>query len=478
MSRVVSTGKRKVAVLALAVALLVVGTLVAYTYTGTSGKSETSLSSTGSSTSVTSNQLTFFNSSISPDGLQIEVALNTTSLREGRGLSAEVFLTNTLARNVSLATNFTVPDQALVAMGRGYACDGAGLLGILNSALYQGHYTATNFSQEAVPLLLEAPLSHGCPNPFYYVQPSSQNVEFAPSSDRATLSGQGTMSMHLGFWTVNATAGTSKFGPSTIVQNGSTTTSSGGTQLGFAYGPVYEGLRGYWTLPLNGNYIFVEPYNNSTVLQALKEAHDLYQEFPPGSYTVAAEDYWNQTVFAYFEVVASSPGSTSHCSTPIPSSNQSQTVDVYQIAPGSTGSICVDYEFESGGTYSVGPVDPGTLYVSSRGYSYQTCGATNINGTCPGLDITPFPAKFNHQAGEVVAVSFTVQTASNASGLYLLFVGSSDPVILAVGPVIPPSMPIFGQGLPGPPTPVNSTPPNVTIGGVSNIKVVVVPLSG
>jgi hypothetical protein len=176
--------------------------------------------------------------------------------------------------------------------------------------------------------------------------------------------------------------------------------------------------------------------------------------------------------------VVSSTSSTSHCSTPIPPSNQSQTVDIYQIAPGSTGSICVDYEFESGGTYSVGPVDPGTLYVSSRGYSYQSCGATNINGTCPGLDITPSPAEFNHQAGEVVAVSFTVQTAGNASGLYLLFVSNSDPVILAVGPVVPSSMPIFGQGLPGPPTPVNSTPPNVTISGVSNIKVAVVPLSG
>ena len=170
--------------------------------------------------------------------------------------------------------------------------------------------------------------------------------------------------------------------------------------------------------------------------------------------------------------------STSPCSTPIPPSNQSQTVDVYQIAPGSTGSICVDYEFESGGTYSVGPGDPGTLYVSSSGYSYQTCGATNINGTCPGLDISPSPAELTHQAGEVVTVSFTVQTADNASGLYLLFVSNSDPVILAVGTVVPSSMPILGEGLPGPPTPVNSAPPNVTISGVSNIEVAVVPLSG
>lgn len=177
-------------------------------------------------------------------------------------------------------------------------------------------------------------------------------------------------------------------------------------------------------------------------------------------------------------VVVSSKSSTSRCSTPIPPSNQSQMVDVYQIAPGSTGSICVDYKFEGSGTYSVGPVDPGTLYISSRGYSYQTCGATNINGTCPGLDIAPSLAEFNHQAGEVVAVSFAIKTAGNASGLYLLFVSNSDPVILAVGPVVPPSVPIFGQGLPGPPTHINSTPPGVIISGVSNIKVVVVPLTG
>jgi hypothetical protein len=95
-------GKGKVAILAVAVALIVVGGLVAYIYAGTRTTGTTSLSSKVSSATGAGNHLTFFNSTISPDGLQLAVVLNTTSLLAGKGLSAQVYLTNTLPRNVSL----------------------------------------------------------------------------------------------------------------------------------------------------------------------------------------------------------------------------------------------------------------------------------------------------------------------------------------------------------------------------------------
>jgi hypothetical protein len=292
-------------ILAVAVALLFVGAVVAYTYFETKTNGATRLSSNVSSTTATGIGWTYFNSTISQDGLQIEVALNTTSLLAGKGLSANVYLTNTLPRNVSLSANLTaVPGSALEALGRGYQCDGEGLLGLLNFGLYQGHYTAANFSREAVPLVLQLPVANLCPNFYYYVEAAPQSVEFAANSNMVTVSGQKTTGMHLSLWTVNCTAGPYTSGPSTIIVNGSTTTSSGGTQLSLACGPGYEGLRGYWTMPPNGKYIFIEHSNNSTVLQALKEAHGLYHEFTPGSYTIVAEDLWNQTVFAYFEVVS------------------------------------------------------------------------------------------------------------------------------------------------------------------------------
>lgn len=305
---------------AIVVALLVVGALGVYTISGTRNV-VTSVYSNGSSATVVGSEWTFFNSTVSPEGLQLEVALNTTSLPAGQGLSAHTYLTNILARNVSLPVNLTAfpGDPALEALGRGYQCHGAGLLGMLNLGLYQGRYTAANFSQDAVPLILEAPLNHTCPNPYYYVQ-SNQSVGFAPNSDRATLSGQKTTGMHTSLATVNCTTGTYTFGPSTVIENGSTTTFAAGTALSWGCGPAYEGVRGYWTLP-NGTYITVNDRSNSTILQSLNTAYGLYREFPPGPYTVVAEDYWNQTVFAHFEVGAgpsSSLAAAAACIVPIP----------------------------------------------------------------------------------------------------------------------------------------------------------------
>lgn len=313
--------KAKVAILAVVVGLVVVGGLIAYGSAGT-GKVITGPSSPSPSGTATGNSHTYFNSSVH-DGLQVQVALNATSMLSGEGLSAQVYLTNTLPRNVSLSANLTAfPGlSALEALGRGYACDGAGPFGLLNSGLYQGHYTSSNFSQmpAPAPLLPENPaaFNFGCPNPYYYSRsPELQTVGFAPNSDAATLSdvptalsfANQTMEMHISFGTLNCTAVPYTSGPSTIIANGSTTTSSGETQLELAGAP-YEGIRGYWTMPSSGSSILNDPHTNSTILEALQQAQGLYHQFR-GSYTIVAEDYWNQTVFAYFDVRATPSLST------------------------------------------------------------------------------------------------------------------------------------------------------------------------
>jgi hypothetical protein len=99
--------KGKLPILAVTVALLLVGAVVAHTYSETKTSGATRLSSNDSSTTATGIEWTYFNSTISQEGLQIEVALNTTSLLAEKGLSAHVYLTNTLPRNVSLSANLT-----------------------------------------------------------------------------------------------------------------------------------------------------------------------------------------------------------------------------------------------------------------------------------------------------------------------------------------------------------------------------------
>ncbi len=295
----------KVTILAVAVALLLVGAVVAYTYYGTKTNGVTRLSSSGPSTTATGIVWTYFNSTVSPDGLQVEVALNMTSVLVAKGLSAQVFLTNTLPTNVSLSANLTA-DSALEALSAS-PCEGAGLLGLLNVGLYQGHYTAANFSQEAVPLFLFPWFLISCPNPFYYVHPYIQSVKFAPNSHEVTLSGQPT-DMRMGLGTGNCTLVPYKSGPSTIIVNGSTTTSSGGTQLDLACGGPGEGLTGYWTMPPENLLDAVSdphPYSNSTMLQGIDSVYECCShQFTPGSYTIVAEDYWNQAAFGYFEVVS------------------------------------------------------------------------------------------------------------------------------------------------------------------------------
>lgn len=89
-------------VVAILVALLVVGGLVAYTIAG-AGKGTTSVSSNGSSSTAASDEWTFFNSTTSPDGLQLAVALNTTSFPAGQGLGVNVSVSNTRLTNNTLS---------------------------------------------------------------------------------------------------------------------------------------------------------------------------------------------------------------------------------------------------------------------------------------------------------------------------------------------------------------------------------------
>ena len=107
------------------------------------------------------------------------------------------------------------------------------------------------------------------------------------------------------------------------------------------------------------------------------------------------------------------------CTTPVQPSNASGTADVYVLAPGSVGVICVGYQFRSSGTYSFSTPDFGPL----NGSGFQACGPFgSFNGAalapCEHLGVTALPAVLNHSGSQHITVAYAIRTDSSAGGLY------------------------------------------------------------
>ena len=56
-------------------------------------------------------------------------------------------------------------------------------------------------------------------------------------------------------------------------------------------------LDGYWTAPTNSSCSVAYNANGSSLSTPCN-----FRAFTPGSYTIVAEDLWNQTVYGYFQV--------------------------------------------------------------------------------------------------------------------------------------------------------------------------------
>ncbi len=171
----------------------------------------------------------------------------------------------------------------------------------------------------------------------------------------------------------------------------------------------------------------------------------------------------NQTVTMY----QSGP-----CSSPVTAYNATGMVQAFQVFPGSVGLVCVDYRFNSAGSYSFAPPNFGPLTNSE----FSSCSSQNrFNGSvaasCSTIGITSSSAPSQHSAGQTISVVYTIQVGKNASGLFWLFIGNCDPVTLAVGAL--PST-IFSPGFLNCVTVVGA-PSSESVTGVSNINVALVP---
>jgi len=214
-----------------------------------------------------------YTSGVSPDGLQLQVTLNSSSIQSHGALTAKIDLLNTLNRNVSLAV---VTNQNMSGWdGVDFLCSRNPSNSLAGFALLEGHFSAGNISEAGPPLQL-AEVGFYPPCAFIL---GLNGTTFLPNSDK-TLSfsyyGQTQEPSYPVTAEVNATTGFCVYNttPASVSAN------CGGD----------SGLFGYWN-----------PGNGSSGNGTLASKNFMY--FPPGEYTILATDDWNQYVYAYFTVL-------------------------------------------------------------------------------------------------------------------------------------------------------------------------------
>jgi len=250
-----------------------------------------------------------FSSPVSSAGLQLRIRLNSTTIPQGGVVTAQVDLVNTLPTDVSLDASFSSNPNLVAWNGYNSGCGFSSVDHIFEYALYSGHFTAANVSKAGPPLQLRPARLLSC---LAYLHPEDyvKQVEFPANSDVATLSANASEkgifpSKQIKMLT---NASTEACSPAPDYASGSTTEANGkilsysGKSFGLACHPGSV-LYGYW------------PVRTLQVCSAdSQEAFDIcseglnypFQPFPDGSYTIVAEDMWNEVTFAYFRATPTS----------------------------------------------------------------------------------------------------------------------------------------------------------------------------
>ena len=254
-------------------AMLVVGSLGVAYLAGTSspgGPASTSTESRQTSTSTTT-KTSNTASTVASSGLELSLDLNATSMDSGQTLEANVTLYNTLDRSLSLSPFDSSNSTNSISAWDNYdfLCGVDGPDGYLASfAVLPGRFSAGNLSDARPPLQLAA--VSDLPSCIGIVWPQDEVISFLPRSDNASIPGT-----YPGWAPVTLNVSTA----ACIAAHGSPICRRG------------SGLYGYWNT------------SSSICCPAPSTAPDFFRYLTPGEYTLAAEDVWGQSVFAYFQVV-------------------------------------------------------------------------------------------------------------------------------------------------------------------------------
>lgn len=255
----------------LVLAVLVVAALGAGYLAVNSGRQTATSKSTSQQTTVltsieeSSNGSGAAISTVSSSGLELRVDLNATAMEPGQTLGANVTLFNTLDENLSLPLSAPANLTSQIAAWNSddFVCGIGGVgLGsyVAGFALFRGDVSAVNLSQAPDPLQLATafPL---CDVSLLLTQ--EESIVFMPHSENASIPGADSF-----------------VSPTTL---NVTTSCYQGCSRG-------SGLFGFWNR------------TSYSCCDLSANAPDLFRYLTPGAYTIAAEDLWGQTVFAYFQV--------------------------------------------------------------------------------------------------------------------------------------------------------------------------------
>lgn len=244
------------------------------TSTSSSAPSETTATSLTSTASSASTQTGSSTSGVSPDVLQLQVMLNSTTVGEHGSVAVQIRLVNTLDRNATLAV---VPNQTIAGWDAAdFVCSANPSSSLVGFAVFQGDFSAQNISAAPQPLQLAPPFYPPCA-----IRLPINATTFLPESDEAVS--RNSAVPFTGEAEINATTG---------YCTGSGLSGEGGS----VYCGYDPGLVGYWngSAQAGGNLNFTSP---------------AFVYFPPGEYTMVVMDDWNLTAYAHFQVTPTPGGS-------------------------------------------------------------------------------------------------------------------------------------------------------------------------
>jgi len=220
-------------------------------------------------TESTNDLSAIFLSGVSPDGLQLEMALNSTTMRANGSIGGQVSVINTLGGGVTVG--LPEPSQNMSSWINSInICPSSDFLGY---AVFDGHVALDNVSLAGPPLVLVPPMMIICTIPYYVPGP----VTFLSRGDSS------------GQTVVYAQSPSSTVDDQLSITTRFCNTTFSGTESGaqvFSCSWTSPGLVGYWDgdpSSAGGNFGFTSPG---------------FARLPPGVYTVMAWDVWNQYAFA------------------------------------------------------------------------------------------------------------------------------------------------------------------------------------
>lgn len=222
-------------------------------------------------------ELAALSSVASPDGLQLELTLNATTVLSGGAVSAQIEVANTLSRNVTVS-GLEQNGNITRWNNYDYFCSANPAYSLVGYAVFQGHFTAANISRAGSPLRLAPPMYGPCGS----LNVVLSAVTFPPNGDQLGA-GQPRVGLPQGTFVQLA----AKLSGTTTFCNGE----SNGETTGFSCTWATPGLVGYWNgrAPSQGNLFgFTSP---------------AFAHFPAGEYTIVAADDWNQYLYATFVVL-------------------------------------------------------------------------------------------------------------------------------------------------------------------------------